>query len=142
MIDRHSDRGMALEFVSEVEKMNHCIAMFDLDHFKSINDRFGHISADVVLRTFSDLLRSTLRTSDVVARYGGEEFVAILDGASLEQAELVCERVRASFAEAPCTADDGRTMRVTVSVGIAAVIPGTTADQLLGVANRALYDAK
>lgn len=127
---------------SRTEQRPGCIAMFDLDHFKSINDRFGHVSGDVVLRAFSDLLRSTLRTSDVVARYGGEEFVAILDGASLEQAELVCERVRASFAEAPCTADDGRTMRATVSVGIAAVMPGTTADQLLGVADRALYNAK
>lgn len=119
-----------------------CLAMFDLDHFKSINDRFGHASGDVVLRAFSDLLRSTLRTSDLVARYGGEEFVAILDGATLEQAELVCERVRANFAETPCISHDGRTIRATVSVGVAPIIPGTTTDQLLRMADQALYNAK
>ncbi|MDX5983694.1 sensor domain-containing diguanylate cyclase [Sphingomonas echinoides] len=133
------DRQIAF---TDKEQRAGCLAMFDLDHFKSVNDRFGHVSGDAVLRAFSNLLQSTLRTSDLVARYGGEEFVAILDGATVEQAELVCERVRANFAAAACRAEDGRVIRATVSVGIASITPGTTADQLLRIADQALYDAK
>ena len=119
-----------------------CVALFDLDHFKLINDRFGHQSGDLVLRAFSDVLTSALRTSDVVARYGGEEFVAILDGLTIDQAEFVCERVRGSFAAIACTATDGRIMRATVSVGIALIPPGFSAEEVVRIADRALYRAK
>jgi len=93
------------------------VLMFDLDHFKSINDRFGHPVGDETLRAFAAAVTDNLRASDVVARFGGEEFGAVLPG-PLADAMIAAERVRTSFQQAAATVA-GCPLTATVSVGAA-----------------------
>jgi diguanylate cyclase (GGDEF)-like protein len=102
------------------------VAIFDLDHFGDINKRHGHQAGDTILRAFADILRRRFRGTDVVARYGGEEFLAILDGATLEQAVAVAEEIRTAFSELVIDSPDGSPISATVSAGCAAL---TTADE-------------
>lgn len=95
------------------------VAIFDLDHFGEINKRHGHQVGDAILRAFADVLRSRFRGTDVVARYGGEEFLAILDGATVQQAEGVANEIRLAFASLTVAASDGSPIRATVSAGCA-----------------------
>jgi diguanylate cyclase (GGDEF)-like protein len=97
------------------------VAIFDLDHFGDVNKRHGHQAGDAVLRAFADILRKRFRGSDIVARYGGEEFLAILDGATLEQAVAVAEEIRTSFAGVVIDGPDGSPITGTVSAGCAAL---------------------
>jgi diguanylate cyclase (GGDEF)-like protein len=115
--------------------------VFDLDHFKSINDRFGHNVGDEVLRVFAQVIRKSMRTSDVIGRLGGEEFAAIV----AEAADLtapIAERVRANFEAAGVTIA-GNPMGATVSIGAAtATDVVTNIDALIARADAALYRAK
>jgi diguanylate cyclase (GGDEF)-like protein len=116
------------------------VLAFDLDHFKSINDNFGHNVGDAMLQLFADVARRTMRTSDVLGRIGGEEFVAILTG-TLAEAAIAAERVRSAFAAA--TFDpDSQQIPATVSVGVACGSPNAAVDLLLARADAALYRAK
>ena len=117
------------------------ILFLDIDHFKSINDRFGHEGGDEVLRAFSKLLRSSLRKDDLVARFGGEEFVIELAGASATDAEMIAERIRAE-AQSSGVMFRSRRIDYTVSIGIAAGAFEDPVDRLLGTANAQLYLAK
>ncbi|MGK3931013.1 GGDEF domain-containing protein, partial [Enterococcus faecium] len=83
------------------------LALFDLDFFKRVNDRFGHATGDDVLRAFAAILKANVRSADTVARLGGEEFGVLFDGLSQVEAQEACERVRAQFAAATVTAPDG-----------------------------------
>jgi diguanylate cyclase (GGDEF)-like protein len=117
------------------------LAMLDLDHFKQINDTYGHAVGDAVLQQLAQLLRHRLRSADLLARIGGEEFVAVLVGISPQQAGEICERLRLAVAEH----DWGRLaagMRVHISVGIAGGPPPQQANDLLDRADKALYTAK
>jgi diguanylate cyclase (GGDEF)-like protein len=100
------------------------IAIFDLDHFGDVNKRHGHQAGDAILRAFADILRARFRGTDIVARYGGEEFLAILDGATLEQAAAVAEEIRAQFAAVSVVGPDGDAISATVSAGCAAITAG------------------
>lgn len=121
---------------------NLSVVMLDLDHFKQVNDTFGHPAGDKVIKAIAHLLRQRLRKTDAVGRYGGEEFVAVLPRCSREEAQLLMEDVRQRFRDITFTADQ-RTFNVTLSVGIAAYRPGVErADQLLQEADAALYRAK
>jgi len=102
------------------------VAIFDLDHFGDVNKRHGHQAGDAILRAFADILRKRFRGSDVVARYGGEEFLAILDGATLDQAVSVAEEIRTSFSQIVVDGPDGSPIAATVSAGCAAL---TTEDE-------------
>jgi len=115
--------------------------MFDLDHFKSINDRFGHDAGDDALRTFAATASSNMRGDDIIGRLGGEEFAAILPGRA-DTAFMVAERVRLAFEAAGVTIA-GHDMNATVSIG-AAESPAETANvaALLTRADEALYQAK
>jgi diguanylate cyclase (GGDEF)-like protein len=117
------------------------LLMFDLDHFKSINDRFGHAVGDEVLRVFAQAARSNMRANDIIGRLGGEEFAAIVpEGEDISA--RIAERVRAGFAAAG-TAIEGNTIRATVSIGAASSHePVTDVDTLLVRADTALYRAK
>jgi diguanylate cyclase (GGDEF)-like protein len=118
-----------------------CIAMIDLDHFKQVNDTFGHAAGDAVLRTFASTVHDTMRATDVFGRYGGEEFLLILVGTSTGPALEAVERVRLAVA-----ARDWRSIvpdaRVTMSAGIAGFRKGESVEQLLYRADQALYQAK
>ena len=119
-----------------------CVALFDLDHFKIVNDHHGHATGDEVLKAFADILRTTVRGSDVVARLGGEEFAAIFAGADVEQAHAICERIRQGLSDNAMIGRGGRSLRVTVSAGIVSVGAGTNLATALEAADEALYRAK
>ena len=117
------------------------VMMFDLDHFKSINDRFGHEAGDDALVAFGETVSSSMRVHDIVGRLGGEEFAAILPGGS-ETAAMVGERVRSAF-ELRGYEIAGHVMNATVSIGIAqAPADAVRISELLSRADRALYAAK
>jgi diguanylate cyclase (GGDEF)-like protein len=116
------------------------VLAFDLDHFKSINDRFGHALGDEVIKLFASTASSSLRLTDFVVRLGGEEFAAIMPG-TLEDGMLVAERMRAAFETAGRTVM-GRYVGATVSVGVAAHESAANIDALLARADAALYAAK
>lgn len=114
------------------------VIMLDIDHFKAINDRYGHAGGDVVLQEIADILRLRLRATDVVCRWGGEEFLAILPNAGIEGACAVGDHLRAHLAEKRYS--DGLT--VTVSLGVAEGDVGDGRDTLIARADQSLYDAK
>jgi diguanylate cyclase (GGDEF)-like protein len=114
--------------------------IFDIDHFKSINDRFGHPAGDEVLKLFATVVVNTLRISDLSGRIGGEEFAALLP-CSLEDGVLAAERVREAFANSGIVVEDGP-VDTTVSIGVAGGPAGTELEVLLAAADTALYQAK
>ena len=115
--------------------------IFDLDHFKRINDSFGHAVGDGVLRRFAEMARSMLREDDCVGRIGGEEFALILPGTSLGSAFLIADRIRAAF-EKDCRFVDGQVINATVSAGVTTAHPDSTLDSILIAADEGLYRAK
>lgn len=126
----------------KVEGRSLSLIMFDLDHFKWVNDTFGHASGDGVLRAFAATVQSALRPADLFGRYGGEEFVAILPGATAEAAVVIAERVRNSFAQLSILASEHQ-MHATVSAGVAAATSSAqTLEAIIRVADAALYRAK
>ena len=116
------------------------VLIFDIDHFKSINDRFGHPAGDEILKLFSTVIVNTLRITDLSGRIGGEEFAALLP-CSLEEGVLAAERVREAFAASGIAVDDGP-VDTTVSIGVAGGPAGTELEVLLAAADTALYQAK
>lgn len=118
-----------------------CVAMIDLDWFKSINDRFGHLAGDQVLRRLVDLVRGRSRESDVIARFGGEEFVLLLPGVSEHTASGLVDRIRGAVAAADWS-DIEPGLKVSVSCGIASLRPTDTVEGVLARADKALYEAK
>nr|WP_086491475.1 sensor domain-containing diguanylate cyclase [Novosphingobium panipatense] len=119
-----------------------CLALFDLDHFKQINDRYGHATGDDVLVRFVTILRGAVRDGDLVARLGGEEFAVLLGGLSLDQAHLVCERIRTRLEDTAIQDSLGNIVKATVSVGLAPLLPGEENRVVMTVADNALYRAK
>lgn len=117
------------------------VVMFDLDHFKSINDNLGHEGGDRVLRGFAGAVRALLRPNDLFGRYGGEEFVLILPNVSIEAAYVIAERARHAFAEAHKFID-GRPLAATVSAGVALAVPDATLERAIVAADTAMYAAK
>ena len=119
------------------------VLMFDLDHFKSINDSYGHLTGDRVLRAVADCARSAVRQGDVLLRYGGEEFLVVLPGAGRDDVQEVAERIRRIVGDIEESAQ-GNVVRVTVSLG-GCSFPATSAEDptaLIAVADQALYAAK
>ncbi|MCB9759821.1 MAG: GGDEF domain-containing protein [Alphaproteobacteria bacterium] len=119
------------------------LIVFDLDHFKQINDRFGHDIGDEVLRELAGRVQQALRQEEVFARYGGEEFIVLMRDTALEQATLVAERLRRVIAESPVHAE-GRNVEVTASFGVAStsVERFDTPHPLFTRADQQLYRAK
>ncbi|WP_266184066.1 GGDEF domain-containing protein [Dyella humicola] len=118
------------------------LLIFDLDHFKQINDRWGHDVGDAVLRHVTAILRSGIHWPHMLAsRYGGEEFVLALPGATLEQGMDVAERLRHTLAHSHARIDD-QSIPVTASIGVAVARPGTRFEQLVRQADEAMYRTK
>lgn len=119
-----------------------CLLMLDLDHFKRVNDTYGHAAGDTVLRHFASLAQASLREIDLIGRLGGEEFGVLLPGTTLPGAIDLAERLRESIAAAPVAAGEQR-IAVTVSIGIAEFNPTDPhPDDILARADVALYKAK
>ncbi len=118
--------------------------MSDIDHFKRVNDTYGHQAGDVVLKELVTTAQRLLRTEDVFARFGGEEFAIIMRGVSLAGAYKFAERLRLALAGTSITVD-GKAIHITLSAGCASMtcgsVPVTNAD-LIRVADRRLYLAK
>lgn len=123
--------------------------MLDIDHFKKVNDTYGHAAGDTVLRELAQRIESQVRVSDVAARYGGEEFVVLLPGTEIESGTLLAERIRKAVSANPIEIGGGNRITITVSIGIASIAPirdgddlKTTGESLLARADVALYSAK
>jgi two-component system cell cycle response regulator len=117
--------------------------MIDIDHFKPINDTYGHDAGDEVLRQFAARVQSSVRGIDLACRYGGEEFVVVMPDADMSIARAVGERLRRNIAAEPFLVSKGANkLDVTISVGIAMRREGDAADTVLKRADEALYQAK
>jgi diguanylate cyclase (GGDEF)-like protein len=117
------------------------IILLDLDHFKSFNDKYGHLVGDQALCHFADVLSATLRSSDVAARYGGEEFVVLAPETDLEAGLQLAERLRAALRQSPLLSD-GEAIPITASMGLTMLQGDDDVNTLLSRADRALYQAK
>jgi diguanylate cyclase (GGDEF)-like protein len=140
---KHFQERLQNELASaERRQMPISLIMFDLDHFKQVNDTFGHPAGDAVLKHVASLVKQRLRGSDLLARVGGEEFAVLLRGADLRTAARVGERMRVSVATKPVFFV-GQSIPVSISVGCAAVeSTEESAASLVGTADRRLYAAK
>lgn len=123
------------------------IAMADLDFFKKVNDRYGHLAGDALLRQVSQVVAGALRSTDWIGRYGGEEFLLVLPETDMAGASGVAEKVRSLVQRTPVPVEDGAVARVTLSIGLASLedLLGEgkiTARDLIAAADRSLYEAK
>jgi diguanylate cyclase (GGDEF)-like protein len=114
----------------------------DIDHFKVINDRYGHLAGDKILTALGEELRRECRTPDIVGRLGGEEFAVLLPHTSLEAAVTVAERIRQRLLTTVVPVTEATGISVTASFGVAALTPEDTYEDLLGRADAGLYRAK
>ncbi|MBI3513630.1 MAG: GGDEF domain-containing protein [Proteobacteria bacterium] len=117
------------------------LLMIDIDHFKRINDTYGHPAGDQVIKALADTAAKMMRPTDILARYGGEEFVVTLPETDADVATRVAERLRAMLEQLVVPAD-GREVRFTISVGVATFLTGVPLDQAMARADQALYRAK
>jgi diguanylate cyclase (GGDEF)-like protein len=119
------------------------VILADLDHFKRVNDTHGHLVGDAALRHAAEVLGEQVRRTDVCARWGGEEFLVALAQVPLAGAGALAERQRAALEASPLQLPDGRSVELTVSMGVAGAVPGDERpEDLIAAADRALYQAK
>lgn len=119
------------------------VVMFDVDHFKLINDTYGHLAGDQVLQEISNVVAATIRKDDVFCRYGGEEFVVIMRNTENQAAVNLAERLRRQISSTPLTFE-GQSIRITISLGVSSLSGGNYRDYvaLLGDADKFLYKSK
>ena len=127
--------------LSERDASDFVLCYFDLDHFKLINDTFGHHTGDIVLQKFSEILKSSIREIDFAARFGGEEFVCLLVNTDIDKAVIVTERIRKSLAAYNFN-DIAPSLRATVSIGVSNFKQYSTLQETLTSADHRMYHAK
>jgi len=140
-------RYLAVRFGEELERARRTesrvsILLMDLDHFKRVNDRYGHAIGDEVLRHFADRVRTVVRRIDVFVRRSGEEFILLMPGTASEQARLTAERIRQDLHDTPFKLASGRSLRQTVSIGVATWDRREPPESLEKRADAAMYRAK
>lgn len=143
---RHFDAALKQEFNrAQRHRQSLALILLDIDHFKQINDRHGHLQGDDCLKAFASLLkRFTQRSGEIAARYGGEEFVLILPLTPLQEAQALCEQIRSETPELSLLSGQGELVTLSVSAGLAYTDTPTlcSAEELLEAADSALYEAK
>ncbi|NIY90936.1 sensor domain-containing diguanylate cyclase [Vibrio diazotrophicus] len=128
---------------SERKDRPYCIAMVDIDHFKKVNDQYGHSVGDLVLKEFASLAKTILRINDVCFRYGGEEFVILLPETNLSDGLNVVERFRQTWATSPLNLLESQIIHSTASIGLVQYQGNNVAfERLIQLCDQALYDAK
>ncbi|SHM02528.1 GGDEF domain-containing protein [Phytopseudomonas punonensis] len=137
---RHFLRMAAQALEALTPARQHGLALIDLDHFKSINDRYGHAAGDRVLQAFAGVASACLRDGDVIARYGGEEFVLLIPDTDAVSFQACCERLRVAFSE--CQPVNVKVPNLSLSVGMTLVSMYDDLDEALHRADQALYQAK
>lgn len=126
---------------SERAQQQVSVVMLDIDHFKKVNDSYGHLTGDQVITSLANLLKQQLRKTDMIGRYGGEEFLLVLPDCPLEKAFIVIDKLRESFAAFPFSFD-GKSFHCTFSAGIASGDQQLIPDEVIEQADQALYQAK
>ncbi len=141
--NRRCARELLLTEVTRVDRavQSFSVALLDLDHFKQLNDRFGHAGGDRILRCFSEVARASMRSVDTVARWGGEEFLILMPETDVSHAFDAMERLRERIAVLGVTSELGD-MHFTFSAGVAGHRSGQSVDDTIVRADRALYSAK
>ncbi|WP_034292093.1 GGDEF domain-containing protein [Herbaspirillum sp. RV1423] len=135
----HSEQQLA---IAQRYKRNLALVLLDIDHFKRINDNYGHNAGDNILRNAVQMISQLLRKMDVLARYGGEEFIILLPEADLGQGVAVAEKLRVMLASRTFAIDDARRIGITASFGVSALAGEESLDHLIRMADEALYVAK
>lgn len=120
-----------------------CLVFIDLDHFKSVNDNWGHEVGNRALKHFADIIRTAIRPMDLPCRYGGEEFALLLPATTLKISEQIAERIRIALEQTPLPVNDG-SLVITASFGVSCYTAdcGLTQDELIAEADQQLYRAK
>jgi len=141
---RYSHEVLSIEFLRARRYHSALtVMMADLDHFKKVNDTYGHPTGDAVLRGVADLLLSMLRSSDVAGRYGGEEIIVVLAQSEIDGGRQLAERWRQAVESATFQSPDGHSVSVEISIGLAGYDPSMeSAEDLVGRSDAALYRAK
>ncbi|MCW4630440.1 GGDEF domain-containing protein [Marinomonas rhodophyticola] len=129
---------------ARTEKTSLAVLMMDVDHFKGVNDAYGHKTGDLVLQKLAEMSLSTLRKDDIIARIGGEEFAVLLPATDQDEAIRVAQRLRARIEEGGVLSIDGHKISFTVSLGVSYCKHDdcSTVNELLNAADDALYQAK
>ncbi len=134
VLERHCQRALRKNIALSA-------IFIDIDHFKEINDRFGHLIGDYVLRQVAERLQQGIRSIDSAARFGGEEFALLLYGINLAEAREIAERLRRDISAAPVVLD-GNIIKVSCSAGVAQLMPEESPAAFIGAADKAMYRAK
>jgi two-component system cell cycle response regulator len=144
LVNRRAFSDWALRELRRTQRYKDAMSviLLDIDHFKHINDRFGHAAGDLVLGSVARLLMAGIRNCDVLARWGGEEFVLALPSTPLAGAHEVAERARRSLESANIVTEQGQQIPVTASFGVAQIDAHESLEQLVDRADRAMYSAK
>ncbi|MBU1194884.1 MAG: sensor domain-containing diguanylate cyclase [Proteobacteria bacterium] len=129
--------------LKDIKRQKHemSVILFDIDHFKKVNDTYGHLAGDAVLQHVIDLSKKFIRDSDILCRWGGEEFLVLLDSCSIDNAYRISETLREAIENTPATYE-GKSIRVTISNGVVQYHFPENEDSLLSRADQCLYQAK
>jgi len=144
LYNRQAILGKLRELINRAKRYNEdfSLSMLDIDHFKRVNDRYGHLTGDEVLEKIAALIRRNIRDTDIAGRYGGEEFIIILPQANLSSALVVAERIRNIIENAEMKDSVGNVFAITVSQGLSGWERDEDAYSLISRADEALYKAK
>jgi two-component system cell cycle response regulator len=144
LYNRRAILGKLRELINRANryKEDFSLIMLDIDHFKRVNDRYGHLTGDEVLEKIAALIRRNIRDTDIAGRYGGEEFIIILPQTNLSSAWVIAERIRSIIEEAEMKDPAGNVVAITVSQGLSNWERGEDANSLISCADEALYKAK